>query len=257
MRANIGDFHHWLRAYLWDTNAALTWDLTTPGYYQSATQDRKRATMGSGRQLHEHGIVAVVRLDDLRDAVPVTEALISGGVTAVEFTFTNPQAGAAITEVRRAVGDRGFIGAGSVLDSETARVAILAGAQYIVTPTFKHATVETCNRYGIPAVSGAFTATEMLTAQEAGAAYIKVHPASLGGPKYFRDILAPLPFLKLIPSGGVTPENASDFIRAGAVAVAMGSNLVDRASVEARNFEAIRARAESLSRTVSEALAER
>jgi 2-dehydro-3-deoxyphosphogluconate aldolase/(4S)-4-hydroxy-2-oxoglutarate aldolase len=213
--------------------------------------------MRSTRQLHEHGLVAVVRHDDLRDAIAVTEALISGGVTAVEFTFTNPQAASAISEVREVVGERGYIGAGSVLDSETARVAILAGAQYIVTPTFKPATVETCNRYGIPAVSGAFTATEMLTAQEAGAAYIKAHPASLGGPKYFKDILAPLPFLKLIPSGGVTPENAADFIRAGAVAVAMGSNLVDSASVRARDFDTIRTRAESLSRQVAEALAER
>ena len=205
------------------------------------------------RPLHERGIIAVVRLDDLNDAVSVTEALITGGVTAVEFTFTNPRAAAAITQVREAVGDQGFIGAGSVLDSETARIAILAGAQYIVTPTFKRDTVETCNRYGIPSVIGAFTATEMLTAREAGATYIKVHPASLGGPKYFKDILAPLPFLKLIPSGGVTPENAADYIRAGAVAVAMGGNLVDGATVKSGDFETIRARAERLTQTVAEA----
>lgn len=213
--------------------------------------------MSSHRSLHDHGVVAVVRLDDLRDAVAVTESLIKGGVTAIEFTFTNPQAGAAIAEVRRAVGDRAFIGAGSVLDAETARIAILAGAQYIVTPTFKPATVETCNRYGIPTVVGAFTATEMLTAQEAGATYIKVHPASLGGPSYFKDILAPLPFLKLIPSGGVTLDNAADFIRAGAVAVAMGGKLVDSASVAARDFAAIRNRAQQLSATVAEAKAGR
>jgi 2-dehydro-3-deoxyphosphogluconate aldolase/(4S)-4-hydroxy-2-oxoglutarate aldolase len=213
--------------------------------------------MTSDRAVHEHGVIAVVRLDDLRDAVAVTEALISGGVTAVEFTFTNPLAGQAISEVRNAVGDRGMIGAGSVLDSETARIAILAGAQYIVTPTYKRQTLETCNRYGISSVIGAFTATEMLTAQEAGATYIKVHPASLGGPKYFKDILAPLPFLKLIPSGGVTPDNAADFIRAGAVAVAIGSNLVDSATVRAGDFDTIRARAESLSRTVADARAGR
>lgn len=202
--------------------------------------------MTAVRPLHDHGIIAVVRLVDLRQAVAVTEALIGGGVTAVEFTFTNPSAARAITEVRSAIGDCGFIGAGSVLDSETARIAILAGAQYIVTPTFKRETVEMCNRYGIPSVIGAFTATEMLTAQEAGATYIKVHPASLGGPKYFRDILAPLPFLKLIPSGGVTPENAAEFIRAGAVAVALGSNLVDEATIRAGDFESIRKRAEHL-----------
>src|SRR6476660_8031885 len=203
--------------------------------------------------LHEHGVIAVVRLDDLTAAIDVTKALVAGGVTAVEFTFTNPRAGQAIEAVRAELGDQAQIGAGSVLDSETARIAILAGAQYIVTPTFKHATVELCNRYGIPTVIGAFTATEMLTAQEAGADYIKVHPASLGGPKYFKDILAPLPFLKLIPSGGVTPDNAADFIRAGAVAVAMGSNLVDGKTVADRDWQTITARAASLSKAIAEA----
>ncbi len=207
--------------------------------------------------LHEHGIIAVVRLEDLSTAVDVTEALVAGGVTAVEFTYTNPRAGEAIAAVRAALGDRAAIGAGSVLDSETARIAILAGAEYIVTPTFKHATVETCNRYGIPTVVGCFTATEMLTAQEAGADYIKVHPASLGGPKYFKDILAPLPFLKLIPSGGVTLENAGEFIKNGAVAVAMGGNLVDGASVKNRDWAGITARAAALSATVREAKAGR
>jgi 2-dehydro-3-deoxyphosphogluconate aldolase/(4S)-4-hydroxy-2-oxoglutarate aldolase len=211
--------------------------------------------MSKSKLLHEHGIIAVVRLDDLSDATDVTKALIAGGVTAVEFTFTNPRAAHAIECVRTAVGDDAAIGAGSVLDSETARIAILAGAQYIVTPTFKHATVELCNRYGIPTVIGAFTATEMLTAQEAGAHYIKVHPASLGGPKYFKDILAPLPFLKLIPSGGVTPGNAPEFIRAGAVAVAMGSNLVDGASVAKKDWATITDRARDLNTAISEALA--
>jgi 2-dehydro-3-deoxyphosphogluconate aldolase/(4S)-4-hydroxy-2-oxoglutarate aldolase len=213
--------------------------------------------MSQTKLLHEHGVIAVVRLEDLTSAIDVTRALVAGGVTAVEFTFTNPRAGQAIEAVRGELGDRAAIGAGSVLDSETARTAILAGAQYIVTPTFKHATVELCNRYGIPTVIGAFTATEMLTAQEAGAHYIKVHPASLGGPKYFKDILAPLPFLKLIPSGGVTPENAADFIRAGAVAVAMGSSLVDGETVAKRDWETITTRAASLSKTIAEARAGR
>ena len=213
--------------------------------------------MSQTRLLHEHGVIAVVRLEDLTSAIDVTRALVAGGVTAVEFTFTNPRAGQAIEAVRSELGDQAAIGAGSVLDSETARIAILAGAQYIVTPAFKHATVELCNRYGIPTVIGAFTATEMLTAQEAGADYIKVHPASLGGPKYFKDILAPLPFLKLIPSGGVTPDNAADFIRAGAVAVAMGSNLVDGKTVANRDWATITARAASLSKTIAEARAGR
>src|SRR5687767_13015905 len=126
------------------------------------------------RCIEETGVVAVVRLDDLSQAVDLTEALIAGGIQAVEFTFTNPLAGRAIEAVKAAVGSRGYIGAGTVLDPETARVAILAGAEYIVTPTLKRETIEVCNRYGVPTVIGAFTATEMLTAQEAGATYIKV-----------------------------------------------------------------------------------
>jgi len=209
--------------------------------------------MSESTLLHERGIIAVVRLDDLSTAVDVTKALIAGGVTAVEFTFTNPRAGQAIETVRSTVGDQALIGAGSVLDPETARIAILAGSQYIVTPTFKRQTVEVCNRYGIATIIGAFTATEMLTAQESGADYIKVHPASLGGPRYFKDILAPLPFLRLIPSGGVTLDNASEFIRAGAVAVALGSNLVDRATVANHDWATITERARNLSQAVAAA----
>ena len=211
--------------------------------------------MSSSTLVHEHGIIAVVRLDDLSTAVDVAESLVAGGVTAIEFTFTNPRAAQAIETVRLAVGDQAAIGAGSVLDSETARIAILAGSQYIVTPTFKRETVETCNRYDIATIVGAFTATEMLTAQEAGADYIKVHPASLGGPRYFKDILAPLPFLKLIPSGGVTLDNAAEFIRAGAVAVALGGNLVDRATVANRDWTVITDRARQLREAVAAARA--
>jgi 2-dehydro-3-deoxyphosphogluconate aldolase/(4S)-4-hydroxy-2-oxoglutarate aldolase len=200
--------------------------------------------------IQEHGVVAVVRLDDLSAAVPLTEALIAGGVRAVEFTFTNPKAAQAIETVKTAVGERGFIGAGTVLDPETARAAILAGAEYVVTPIFKRETIELCNRYGVPTVIGAFTATEMLTAWEAGASYIKVHPASLGGPRYFKDILGPLPQLKLVPSGGVSLENAADFIRAGAVAVALGGNLVDQKTVSTGDWETLTERARRLSAAV-------
>ncbi|CAA9519781.1 MAG: 4-hydroxy-2-oxoglutarate aldolase @ 2-dehydro-3-deoxyphosphogluconate aldolase, partial [uncultured Thermomicrobiales bacterium] len=136
--------------------------------------------MGRAEIIEQTGVVAVVRLDDLSAAVAVTEALLDGGVRAVEFTFTNRQAARAIEEAKAAVGDRGLIGAGTVLDPETARIALLAGAEYIVTPTFKASTVELCNRYGVPVVCGALTPTEILTAWEAGATYVKVHPASLG-----------------------------------------------------------------------------
>lgn len=207
---------------------------------------------GAATRIERSGVVAVVRLDDLSAAVPLTRALLDGGVEAVEFTFTNPQAARVIEAVRAEVPEAS-IGAGTVLDAETARVAILAGAEYVVTPTFKAATVELCNRYGIPTVIGAFTATEMLTAWEAGATFIKVHPASLGGPRYFKDILAPLPQLKLIPSGGVGLENAADFIRAGAVAVALGGNLVDAATVAARDWTTITARGRRLAEAIGAA----
>ena len=189
------------------------------------------------------GVVAVVRLDDLSKAAALTEALVAGGVRAVEFTFTNPAAGRAIEAAAEALGERALIGAGSVLDAETARVAILAGATFVVTPTLSLPVIEMCHRYGVATMIGALTPTEILTAWEAGATYVKVFPASLGGPRYLRDVLAPLPQLKLIPTGGVSPENAAEFIRAGAAAVALGSNLVDARSVSAEGWETITARA--------------
>jgi len=199
------------------------------------------------------GVVAVVRLDDLSAAVPLTEALVAGGVRAVEFTFTNPTAPRAIEAAVNALGDRALIGAGSVLDAETARTALLAGAAYIVTPTLSLPTIELCNRYSAPTVIGALTPTEIVTAWQAGASYVKVFPASLGGPGYFRDLRGPLPQVKLIPTGGVSLENAADFIRAGAVAVALGSNLVDAKSVAAADWSTITERARALVDAVARA----
>lgn len=193
----------------------------------------------------------MVRLDDLKGAVRLTRAMISGGVSIVEFTYTNRHAGKAIEAVREELGDQCLVGAGTVLDPETARAAILSGAQFLVTPTFNPRTIEMARRYGVTTVIGAFTATEMLTASEAGADYIKVHPASLGGPQYFRDILAPLPHLKLIPSGGVTLDTAGDFMRAGAVAVAAGGGLVGRGSVTEADLEAVTDRARAFREAVN------
>ncbi len=211
--------------------------------------------MSKASRIQDGNVVAVVRLDDLSRAVELTRALAAGGVTSVEFTFTNPRAAQVITTVREAVGDDAFIGAGTVLDAETARTAILAGAEYIVTPTFRPATIQMCRRYSIPTVIGAFTPTEILSAWESGADFIKVHPASLGGPKYFKDVLAPFPHIKLIPSGGVTLENAADFIRAGAVAVGLGGALVDPKAIETADWASITARARSLSDSIAAAKA--
>lgn len=190
--------------------------------------------------IEQSGIVAVIRLDDLSAAETLAEALIAGGIRNLEFTYTNREAGKAIEQVRAAVGDRAHVGAGSVLDAETARAAILAGAEFVVTPTLRLQTIEICRRYSIPSVIGAFSPTEILTAWEAGADYIKVNPASVAGPGYFKDVLGPLPQIKLIPSGGVTLDTAPLFLQAGAVALAVGSNLVQRAAVNEGNWDAIR-----------------
>jgi 2-dehydro-3-deoxyphosphogluconate aldolase/(4S)-4-hydroxy-2-oxoglutarate aldolase len=203
--------------------------------------------------IEQDGVIAVVRLDDLSRAVPLTEALVAGGVRAVEFTFTNRAAAGAISAAREALGTRALIGAGSVLDAETARVAILAGATFVVTPTVSLPTIEVCNRYGVATTIGALTPTEILTAWQAGATYVKVFPASVGGPRYLRDVLGPLPQLKLIPTGGVDAANAGEFIRAGAVAVALGSNLVSPRAVAAGNWEAITAEARAVTAEVARA----
>jgi 2-dehydro-3-deoxyphosphogluconate aldolase/(4S)-4-hydroxy-2-oxoglutarate aldolase len=204
-------------------------------------------------RLTRDGVVAIVRLDDLSSAVPLTEALIRGGASTIEFTYTNPLAGKVIEEVRAAVGDRAVIGAGTVLDPETARVAILSGAEFIVTPTLNVATIELCRRYSIPTVIGAFTPTEILTAWEAGASIVKVFPASVGGPGYLKDVRGPLPQVKLIPTGGVSKETAAAFIKAGAVAIAAGSNLVDARSVANADWDTIEQRARELVAIVAEA----
>jgi 2-dehydro-3-deoxyphosphogluconate aldolase/(4S)-4-hydroxy-2-oxoglutarate aldolase len=191
------------------------------------------------------GVVAIVRLNDYSSAVELVRALIDGGIDVVEFTYTNPRAGAAIDEVKTALGDAVLAGAGTVLDPETCRAAILQGADFIVTPTVQLDTIRLSQRYSIPTVIGAFTPTEILTAWEAGATFVKVFPASAVGPRYLKDVAGPLPQIRLIPTGGVSAENAGDFIRAGARAVALGSNLVDAETVANKDWATIATRAKA------------
>ena len=193
--------------------------------------------------MDESGVVAIVRLDDYSSAGEMVQALIRGGITSVEFTYTNPAAGTAVATVKAALGDVVQVGAGTVLDPETARAAILQGADFIVTPIVSIPTIELCRRYSIPTVIGAFTATEILTAWQAGATFVKVFPASAVGPGYLKDIRGPLPQVKLIPTGGVTLQNAGDFIRAGASAIAIGSNLVDAKTVQTQEWQMLTDRA--------------
>ena len=206
--------------------------------------------MHAAEAIADNGLVAIVRLDDLSAAVPVTETLLRGGVKSIEFTFTNPLAGRAIEQVRLALGGSANVGAGTVLDPETARIAILSGAEFVVTPTLNLATIELCNRYGVPTVIGAFTPTEILTAWQAGASYVKVFPATVGGPQYLKDVRGPLPQVKLIPTGGVSIDNAAAFIRAGASAIAVGSNLVDAPTVSGERWAELEERARQFAQAV-------
>ena len=192
------------------------------------------------------GVVAIVRLDDLSAAVPLTAALRRGGITAVEFTFTNRFAAKVIEQVRDSAPDGIAIGAGTVLDPETARTAILAGAEFVVTPALNVATIELCNRYRVPSVIGALTPTEIITAWQAGASVVKIFPASVGGPRYLKDVAGPFPQVKMIPTGGISVENAGDFIRAGAIAVALGGNLVDAKTVSAGDWLTIEGRSRAV-----------
>lgn len=192
------------------------------------------------------GVVAIVRLTDYAAAVPLARALLDGGINVIEFTYTNPGAGTAIAQVKAALGDRIMAGAGTVLDPETARAALLHGADFIVTPTFRQETIQLCRRYDIPTVIGAFTPTEILTAWEQGATFVKVFPAGSVGPRYLKDVSGPLPRIRLIPTGGVNLENAAEFIKAGARAIAVGSNLVDAETVAAEKWPLLTSRAEAL-----------
>ncbi|MGB3330453.1 MAG: bifunctional 4-hydroxy-2-oxoglutarate aldolase/2-dehydro-3-deoxy-phosphogluconate aldolase [Thermomicrobiales bacterium] len=193
--------------------------------------------------LEQTDVVAIVRLDDYSSAVEMVKALAEGGIVATEFTYTNPAAGEAIAAVKAACGDAVLVGAGTVLDPETARAAILQGADFLVTPVVNVATIELARRYSVPSVIGAFTPTEILTAWQAGATFVKVFPASAVGPAYLKDVRGPLPQVRLIPTGGVNLQNAGDFIRAGAAAIAVGSNLVDAKTVHARDWATLTERA--------------
>jgi 2-dehydro-3-deoxyphosphogluconate aldolase/(4S)-4-hydroxy-2-oxoglutarate aldolase len=185
------------------------------------------------------GVVAIVRVGSAREAVEVCGAIARGGVKPIEVTMTVPGALDAIKEFKSAVTDEVLVGAGTVLDPETARAAILAGAEFVVSPTLNLEVIEVCRRYSKVVIPGTFTPTEILTAWQAGADIVKVFPATVGGPRYLKDILGPLPQIRLCPTGGVTLENTPDFIKAGAVAVAAGTSLVDKKAVSEKNYDLI------------------
>jgi 2-dehydro-3-deoxyphosphogluconate aldolase/(4S)-4-hydroxy-2-oxoglutarate aldolase len=195
------------------------------------------------RSIEATGVVAVVRLIDADAGLAVAQALAEGGVTAIEITMTVPGAVGLIEQLARTLPPAVIIGAGTVLDAETARQVILAGARFVVGPVFRPGIVELCHRYDVPAMPGCFSPTEILGAWEAGADIVKVFPATALGPSFFKDLRGPLPQLKLMPTGGVTRDNAGDWIRAGACAIGVGTALVDGAAVATRRFGDISANA--------------
>jgi 2-dehydro-3-deoxyphosphogluconate aldolase/(4S)-4-hydroxy-2-oxoglutarate aldolase len=173
-------------------------------------------------------IVAVIRAESPDLLVDVAEALLAGGVEVMEVTFTVPRAAQVIERVAARLGSRILLGAGTVLDPETARAAFLAGAEFVVSPTVNTAVIEMCRRYSKLVMPGAFTPTEVVTAWQAGADIVKVFPSDLVGPKYLKLLHGPLPHIRLMPTGGVNLNTAADFLAAGACALGVGSALVDQ-----------------------------
>ncbi|BBM70589.1 bifunctional 4-hydroxy-2-oxoglutarate aldolase/2-dehydro-3-deoxy-phosphogluconate aldolase [Rhodothermus marinus] len=207
-------------------------------------------------ELIRRGAVAVIRMSDPERLVRVVEAICEGGVTAIEITMSVPRAFQMIEEVARRLGDVALVGAGSVLDAETARLVIEAGARYVVSPVFKPEIIQTAHRYDVPALPGAFTPTEILAAHEAGADIVKVFPADVVGMAFFKAIKAPMPQLKLMPTGGVTLTNAGEWLRAGACAVGVGSALLDRAAIAEGRWEKLTENARTLVESIRQARAQ-
>jgi 2-dehydro-3-deoxyphosphogluconate aldolase/(4S)-4-hydroxy-2-oxoglutarate aldolase len=192
------------------------------------------------KRVIEGGIVAIVRSPSSAALVEVVRALVEGGVTAVEVTMTVPDALDVLRQVRQALGDQLLLGAGTVLDPETARAVLLAGAEFIVSPTVNLEVIRMCQRYDKAVMPGAFTPTEILTAWEAGADIVKVFPAEVGGPAFFKALRGPLPQVRVMPTGGVDLTTAPAFLKAGACCLGVGSQLVEPKAVAERDFNRIR-----------------
>jgi 2-dehydro-3-deoxyphosphogluconate aldolase/(4S)-4-hydroxy-2-oxoglutarate aldolase len=186
------------------------------------------------------GIVAVVRSPDSDQLVEVTRALADGGVTVVEITMTVPHALDVLRQVHKAQGERVLLGAGTVLDPETARAVLFAGASYIVAPTVNIEVIRLCQRYDKLVMPGAFTPTEILTAWEAGADIVKVFPADVVGPAFFKAVRGPLPQIRMMPTGGVDLTTAAAFLQAGACCLGIGGQLVEPKAIAQRDFGRIR-----------------
>lgn len=197
-------------------------------------------------------VVALIRADSSDGLLDCARALAAGGLTSIELTMTTP---GAIRMLEKATAElpEFLFGLGTVLDAETARAGILAGARFIVTPAVRPEVVQIARRYGVPVLCGALTPTEIIQAWEAGADAVKVFPAEFFGPAYIKSVKAPLPHIELVPTGGVTSDNVGEFLKAGAMATAAGSSLVDAKALKERNWGAITAKARAFAEAVSRA----
>ena len=193
--------------------------------------------------IRETRIVAIMRANTSDQLLRAADALRDGGVRVIEVTMTTPGALAVIKKAVARYGDDVLFGAGTVLDAESARAAILAGAQFVVSPSFNPGLIEICLRYSVPVMPGAYTPTEIVAAWQSGADMGKVFPASIGGPALIKALKAPLPQIDLIPVGGVDMDNAAEFIRAGASALGVGSSLVSQHLLDAGEFDSLTERA--------------
>jgi len=207
------------------------------------------------RAIEQFGIVAGIRLKDPARVRGVVDALAAGGVRALEVTMTVPRAVDLIRELAPTMPDGFLLGAGTVTDAATTRAVIDAGAAFVVGPVFRPEVIAACHDRDVPAIPGCFSPTEILAAHEAGADIVKVFPATALGPTFIRDVRAPLPQVKLMPTGGVTIENAGEWIRAGAAAVGVGSALLDGKAIESGRFEVITANARRVVANVAAARA--
>jgi len=204
-------------------------------------------------QIEAMGVVAVIRMKDPAKLRAVVDALAEGGVRALEVTMTVPRAVELIRDLAPTMPAGFLLGAGTVVDAATARAVIDAGAQFVVSPVFRPDVIRACHERDVPVMPGCFSPTEILDAHDAGADVIKVFPATMLGPQFVKDVRAPLPHVKLMPTGGVTLDNAGDWIRAGAVAVGVGSALVDAKAIDAGRFEVIAANARKIIASVNAA----
>jgi 2-dehydro-3-deoxyphosphogluconate aldolase/(4S)-4-hydroxy-2-oxoglutarate aldolase len=205
----------------------------------------------------EVGIVPIVRTPSAEGAMQAVEAIYNGGVRAAEITMTVPGAIHALEKVADRFGGKIVLGAGTVLDPETARACMLAGAEFFVTPSLRLSTIEMAKRYSKVICPGALTPTEVLTAWEAGADVVKIFPCgNVGGPKYIKALKGPFPQIEMIPTGGVNLETTGDFLKAGACAVAVGSELVDAKTIKEGRFDIIENRARQYLAAIAQARAE-